>query len=65
MKTQHTIENVELEKNGHQGDCLTYTADGEDFNITGQFYVDRAGQLHHTHLFPNGDEMEITVPYNE
>lgn len=64
MKAKHTITNVELEKNGHQGDCLTFEADGKQINVTGEFYVDRAGQLHHTHIFPDGEEMEIVTPYN-
>lgn len=64
MNAQHEIYDIELTKNNHQGDCLTFTADGEEINVTGEFFVDRNGQLHHTHIFPDGEEVEITIPYN-
>ena len=64
MKTKHEITDVELTKgNYHRGDTLTYKADGEWVEVTGEFYV-KNGVLHHTHIFEDDEEIEITTPYN-
>lgn len=59
----HTIEDVELTKHGYQHDCLTYVADGKYCQVDGEFYVDKDGFLHHTHIFDDGIEKEIIVKY--
>lgn len=59
----HTIEDVELTKHGYQHDCLTYVADGKYCQVDGEFYVDKDGFLHHTHIFDDGIEKEIVVKY--
>ena len=46
---QHKIEPYSLQKGGYCNDTLTY--------------VDRDNKLHHTHIFDDGVEMEIVVPY--
>lgn len=64
MAKKHKIEDVELLKgNYHQGDTLTYTADGKDVAVTGEFYVDGDNVLHHTHEFEDGTEIEIKIKY--
>lgn len=64
MTKKHKIEDVELRKgNYHQGDTLTYTADGKEVVVSGEFYVDDDYKLHHTHEFEDGTEIEIVIPY--
>lgn len=63
-EAKHTIEFYELLKGNYgQGDALTYFADGKEYNVTGEFYVDRKGILHHTHTFDDGEEMDVTCQY--
>ena len=65
-KNGHTVEFYELEKgNYNQGDSLIYFADGIEVNVSGEFYVDRKGTLHHTHEFEDGTEIELNIPYTE
>lgn len=61
----HTIEDIELTKGGYCHDSLTFVADGQRVQVDGEFYVDKSGILHHTHIFADGAEMEITIAYNE
>lgn len=62
---KHKIEDVELLKGGYnRGDSLSYVADGELVSVSGEFFVDETGLLHHTHEFPDGTEVEIATPYN-
>ena len=61
--TMHTVEDVELEKGGYGHDTLSWVLDGEYQDCTGEFYVDKAGMLHHTAIAANGDEVEITIKY--
>lgn len=62
----HTIENVCLTVGTYnQGDNLSYEADGELFNITGQFFVDKYRFLHHIHTFEDGTETDIIVEYGK
>jgi hypothetical protein len=63
QKTVHRIEDIALTKHNSGSDNLQYTADGKTFEVDGEFYVDRDHNLHHTHLFENGDEIEIAIPY--
>ena len=63
MNTKHIITDVELEKHGYGHDVLTYQADGQYTQIDGEFYIDKAGMLHHSHIFPDGEEVEITIKY--
>lgn len=61
---KHTVEVEVLDKGNYsQGDTLTYLADGIEFTATGEFYIDRQGVLHHTHVFDDGTEMDVAVPY--
>lgn len=61
--TMHTVDDVELEKGGYGHDTLSWVLDGEYQDCTGEFYVDKAGMLHHTAIAANGDEVEITAKY--
>lgn len=63
QKTVHRIEDVMLTKHNNGSDNLQYTADGKAFEWDGGFLVDKGNKLHHTHLFENGDEQEIVIPY--
>ena len=60
---EHRIEDVMLTKHHNGNDNLQYTADGKNFEVDGEFFVDKQHKLHHTHIFENGDEMEIVIPY--
>lgn len=61
---EHTIEDVELHKGSYQrGDTLSYVADGEPVSVTGEFFVDKNHNLHHTHIFSDGTEQKIVVAY--
>jgi hypothetical protein len=62
-ESMHTVEDVELEKGGYGHDTLSWVLDGEYQDCTGEFYIDKAGMLHHTAIAPNGDEVEITAKY--
>lgn len=58
------VEDVELMKGNHNtGDTLSWTYNGKDYSCTGEFYVDKDNNLHHTFIAPNGKEIEITIPY--
>lgn len=61
--TKHRIEDVMLTKHSNGNDNLQYKADGKTYEYDGEFYVDRDYQLHHTHIFENGEELEIVIPY--
>lgn len=60
---KHTIEAYSLHKGGYCNDTLTYFADGTEIEITGEFYVDKQNNLHHTHIFDDGEEVELIVKY--
>lgn len=60
---EHRIEDVMLTKHHNGNDNLQYTADSKNFEVDGEFFVDKQHKLHHTHIFENGDEMEIVIPY--
>lgn len=63
MKTNHTITDIELSKGGYRHDTLSFLADGKYVQVDGEFYIDKDGILHHTHIFPDGKEVEITIEY--
>lgn len=60
---EHHIEDVMLTKHHNGNDNLQYKADGKTYEVDGEFYVDKEYRLHHTHIFENGDEQEIVIPY--
>lgn len=60
---EHEVENVELEKHGNGSDYLSWKIDGTEQWCQGEFFVDKDGNLHHTAIAPNGDEVEIVVKY--
>ena len=65
VKNGHKVEVDELVKGGYCNDTLVYFADGTEVEVSGEFYVDRKGMLHHTHAFGDGTEIEIEMPYTE
>lgn len=60
---EHRIEDIMLTKHSNGSDNLQYKADGKMSEVDGEFYVDKDDRLHHTHIFENGDELEIVIPY--
>lgn len=60
---EHRIEDIMLTKHGNGSDNLQYVADGQPCEWDGEFLVDKEHRLHHTHIFENGDEQEIVIPY--
>lgn len=60
---EHRIEDIMLTKHSNGSDNLQYKADGKMSEVDGEFYVDKEDRLHHTHIFENGDELEIVIPY--
>lgn len=60
---EHRIEDIMLTKHSNGSDNLQYVADGKNYEFDGEFLVDKKHRLHHTHLFENGDVMEIVIPY--
>ena len=60
---EHRIEDIILTKHSNGSDNLQYKADGKMSEVDGEFYVDKDDLLHHTHIFENGDELEIVIPY--
>ena len=64
IKGTHTIIVDELIKGSYnQGDTLVYQADGVEINVTGEFYVDKQGILHHSHVFEDGTEVGFQIEY--
>ena len=60
---EHRIEDIMLTKHSNGSDNLQYKADGKMSEVDGEFYVDKDDRLHHMHIFENGDELEIVIPY--
>ena len=50
MKTNHTITDIEFTGSPMNG-YLYYVADGQEYEITGEFYMDKDGNIHHEHWF--------------
>lgn len=60
----HNIEVQSLHKGSyHQGDTLTYTIDGHQVEVTGEFHVDSNNILHHYHYFDDFSFVEVCCPY--
>ena len=59
------IQNVECTRDGHQGITLYYELDGVPCAVSGEFYIDKHGVLHHTVADPKDEakEIEILVQY--
>lgn len=61
---KHIVEDIELTKGTYNtGDTLTYVVDGQQYDVTGDFWVDNDHMLHHTHICDDGTELDITTPY--
>lgn len=58
MKT-HTIKDIEFQRGSYNtGVCLTYKADGQEINVTGEFY-ESDGIVQHTHEFEDGTAWNV------
>lgn len=57
------VEDVELTKGGYGHDTLTWSYMGKDYDCTGEFFIDKDNNLHHTFIAPSGKEIEIVTPY--
>ncbi len=56
------IDNVTVSKNGRSIN-LYYEFDGKPVEVDGEFYIDKNGYLHHSHIDENGNEYLIKVLY--
>lgn len=63
QKTIHRIEDIVLTKHSNGSDNLQFTFDGKNFEVDGDFWVDKENKLHHTHIFEDGEGIEIVIPY--
>ena len=63
MKKRYYVTDVELTKNGHYGDYLSWIYAGVRYEAFGEFFVDNKGYLHHTFTTSRGKEIEITIKY--
>lgn len=60
-KNYHSITDVEfIQGSAHQGDVLSYIADGAIVNVTGEFYCDSRGVYHHGNEFSDGSCIDVT-----
>ena len=57
------VDDVECSRDGHQGITLSYTIDGKPYEITGEFFIDKAGVLHHSAADPADPTKEIEITY--
>ena len=60
MKTNHTITDIEFTGTPSCG-TLYYVADGEDIEVTGEFYMDKNGVIHHNHWFDEDGKDAVEV----
>lgn len=54
----HSIEIIEVGRSG-LGHYIQYEIDGTQYECSGEFYIDKDNVLHHTHIMPDGEEVEI------
>lgn len=57
------VKDVELTKGGYGHDTLTWSYMGKSYDCTGEFFIDKNNNLHHTFIAPSGKEIEIVTPY--
>lgn len=54
---------ITLTKGGYGHDTLTWSYMGKSYDCTGEFFIDKDNNLHHTFIAPSGKEVEIVTPY--
>lgn len=54
---------ITLTKGGYGHDTLTWSYMGKSYDCTGEFFIDKNNNLHHTFIAPSGKEIEIVTPY--
>lgn len=60
----HNVEVQSLHKGSyHTGDTLSYTIDGNFFEVSGEFYVDSHNKLHYYHYFDDDNFVEVCCTY--
>lgn len=52
------VDNVHYNR---KTETLRYTFNGEQYNVTGEFYIDNDDVLHHTHYTQDEQEIEIGI----
>ena len=57
---RHTITDIEFTGTSSCG-CLYYVADGQEVEVTGEFYMDKNGVIHHEHCFDEEGNDTIEV----
>ena len=63
MKTNHIITDIEFTGTPSCGD-LYYVADGEEYNVSGEFYMDENGCIHHEHWFDEDGKDMVEIVHD-
>lgn len=58
-KNIYRVTDVVFSRGGYGHDTLTWNYGGKPYWAEGEFFIDRAGYLHHTFSTPTGKDMEI------
>ncbi len=57
---KHTIEVIDFTpETSSQPAYLCYEADGKQISVSGEFYRDKKGNYHHTHIFEDETVMDV------
>lgn len=59
-KKIYRITNKEASRTS-DGYYISWTYGGENFWAQGEFYIDRQGYLHHSHITKTGKEIEFKI----
>lgn len=63
INTRKRVANVECTRDGHQGITLSFELDGVPYEVTGEFFIDKSGVLHHSVTDPQDESKEIEITY--
>lgn len=61
---KHDVKVISVDKAG-LGLNLCYAVDDKEYNVTGEFFIDKHGVLHHTHITEDGEEVEVVYQYDQ
>ena len=60
MKGNHTITDIEFNGTPSCGE-LYYVIDGQEYEVSGEFYMDNNGVIHHDHWFDEDGEDRVEI----
>lgn len=60
MNTNHTITDIEFNGTPSCGD-LYYVIDGHEYEVSGEFYMDKNGVIHHEHWFDEDGQDTVEI----